>query len=447
MATVAVSAVVVDQQGADVVTVEVATVRGGADDGRTAQRARRRQRLGGHPRLRDRGRPAPARAVGLLRPEPRPRARRGHHRLRRTGRRHRQRRQGQPPRPRRSCPLRPRRSTSSATRTPCPRAATAASTPTVTGRTSSGTIGAVSGNGIGVAGVERRADPPDPRPRRQRFRLVVRHRRRRHLRRRPGRLGHQHEPGRLRQHRVRRRRAVRHRPRRRRRRLGRQQPVRRQRHLLPGRRRPASSRWRPRTTPASPPATATAAPTNFITAPGSSVLSTSATDPSGYQRMSGTSMAAPHVAGVLARYRALYPSKTVAQVRAAVQATAIDIEAPGKDNNTGYGLLDAYELLTGQQSPVRTGVTAPGEPTALRVTAGNRSVSVSWGAPLFTGGSADRWLRRPGDQRRAPGPGRLARSLRPERDRRGTWSTGRRTTCTSPPTTPTGSATRHSAHR
>jgi subtilisin family serine protease len=128
--------------------------------------------------------------------------------------------------------------------------------------------------------------------------------------------------------------------------------------------------------------------TNFITAPGSSILSTSATDASGYQRMSGTSMAAPHVAGVLARYRALYPAKTVAQIRTAVQTTAIDIEAPGKDNNTGYGLLDAYELLTGQQSPARTGVTAPGEPTGLRVSAGNQTVGLTWGAPLFTGGSA-----------------------------------------------------------
>ena len=99
-------------------------------------------------------------------------------------------------------------------------------------------------------------------------------------------------------------------------------------------------------------------------------------------------MAAPNVAGVLARYRALYPSKTVAQIRAAVQATAIDIEAPGKDNNTGYGLLDAYELLTGQPSPARNWVTAPGEPTNLRATPGNRSVGVTWGAPAFTGGSA-----------------------------------------------------------
>lgn len=129
-------------------------------------------------------------------------------------------------------------------------------------------------------------------------------------------------------------------------------------------------------------------PTTFITAPGSDVLSTSADDPTGYERMSGTSMAAPHTAGVLARYRALHPAATVAQVRAAVQSTAIDIEAPGRDDNTGYGLLDAYELLTGQPSPARTGVTAPGQPTGLRAGVGNRAVSLAWGAPLFTGGSA-----------------------------------------------------------
>jgi hypothetical protein len=128
-------------------------------------------------------------------------------------------------------------------------------------------------------------------------------------------------------------------------------------------------------------------PTNLITAPGSAVVSTSI-QAGLYESMSGTSMAAPHVAGVLARYRDVHPEATVAQVRAAVQTSAIDIEGPGKDNNTGYGLLNAYQLLSGQQPPARIRVTAPGEPTALRATPGNASVGVTWGAPLFTGGSA-----------------------------------------------------------
>jgi hypothetical protein len=98
-------------------------------------------------------------------------------------------------------------------------------------------------------------------------------------------------------------------------------------------------------------------------------------------------MAAPHVAGVLARYRQANPTATVAQVRAAVQAAAVDVEAPGRDDTTGHGLLDAYRLLTGQASPPRTVVSAPSQPTALRVTAGDRSVAVTWGAPASTGGS------------------------------------------------------------
>jgi subtilisin family serine protease len=126
-------------------------------------------------------------------------------------------------------------------------------------------------------------------------------------------------------------------------------------------------------------------PTNLITAPGSDILSTSISSAK-YARMSGTSMATPHVAGVLARYRDGHPTATVAQIRSAVATTAIDLEAPGKDNNTGYGLLDAYELLTGQQSPARTWATAPGEPTSFAISPRSGALALTWGAPLYTGG-------------------------------------------------------------
>jgi subtilisin family serine protease len=123
--------------------------------------------------------------------------------------------------------------------------------------------------------------------------------------------------------------------------------------------------------------------TNFITAPGRSILST--TIDGGYGYKSGTSMATPHVSGVLARYRQAHPQATVAQIRSAVQATADDIESPGRDDNTGYGLIDAYQLLTGQESAPR--VTPPGVPTNAQARRGAGSLTVTWDPPSSTGGS------------------------------------------------------------
>ncbi|MGP4038893.1 S8 family serine peptidase [Gracilibacillus sp. D59] len=56
-----------------------------------------------------------------------------------------------------------------------------------------------------------------------------------------------------------------------------------------------------------------------IVAPGASILSTV---PGGYQALSGTSMAAPHVAGVLALLKEAHPDWTPAQLKAAILTTA-----------------------------------------------------------------------------------------------------------------------------
>jgi hypothetical protein len=126
-------------------------------------------------------------------------------------------------------------------------------------------------------------------------------------------------------------------------------------------------------------------PTNTISAPGVSVISTD--NQRGYAYRSGTSMAAPHVAAVLARYRGAHPTATVAQVRAAVSATAIDLETPGFDDNTGHGLIGAHELLTGLEPPP----TVPGAPTGVTAVAGNGRAVVSWSAAAANGSPITRY--------------------------------------------------------
>jgi subtilisin family serine protease len=70
-----------------------------------------------------------------------------------------------------------------------------------------------------------------------------------------------------------------------------------------------------------------------------------------YDLMSGTSMAAPHVTGVIALLWSLWPGLTAAQIRDALLSTARNDEFTGATPNTnwGQGKLDAraaYEALS-----------------------------------------------------------------------------------------------------
>jgi serine protease AprX len=82
-----------------------------------------------------------------------------------------------------------------------------------------------------------------------------------------------------------------------------------------------------------------------VTAAGVSVTSARAGTVSDYTVMSGTSMAAPFVAGVALLMRDAAPSLTPAQVRAALGGTAVDWGLPGPDIDYGAGRLDAYAAL------------------------------------------------------------------------------------------------------
>jgi subtilisin family serine protease len=81
--------------------------------------------------------------------------------------------------------------------------------------------------------------------------------------------------------------------------------------------------------------------------------------------MSGTSMAAPHVAGVAALIKQAHPGWTNEQVKAAIMNTAVDLADPvsAQIPRQGAGRVDAY-------AAVNTPVVAVGDP---------KFVSLSWG--------------------------------------------------------------------
>lgn len=86
-----------------------------------------------------------------------------------------------------------------------------------------------------------------------------------------------------------------------------------------------------------------------VSAPGVDVLSS--VPGGGYERWDGTSMACPHVAGTVALMISLaiknrrYDEIDVDFLKQALEGTAVDLGAPGKDNDYGSGRIDALEAL------------------------------------------------------------------------------------------------------
>jgi serine protease len=79
----------------------------------------------------------------------------------------------------------------------------------------------------------------------------------------------------------------------------------------------------------------------------------------GYYLYEGTSMATPHVSGVAALLFARNPSASAAQVRQALQTTALDLGPAGPDNEYGNGLVQAANALVA----IGGGPTATPTPT------------------------------------------------------------------------------------
>ncbi|WP_017211458.1 S8 family peptidase [Clostridium beijerinckii] len=79
-----------------------------------------------------------------------------------------------------------------------------------------------------------------------------------------------------------------------------------------------------------------------VSAPGVEILSTV---PGSYEAWDGTSMAAPVATGIAAMVKAEDPNLSPSQIEDVLDSTAKDIMSKGKDKQSGYGLIDAYNAI------------------------------------------------------------------------------------------------------
>jgi hypothetical protein len=108
-----------------------------------------------------------------------------------------------------------------------------------------------------------------------------------------------------------------------------------------------------------------------LTAPGNNILSTY--NDGGYFTMGGTSMATPHVAAAAAVVWSADPTQTNDEIRQALRATALDLGAPGRDDEYGYGVVKTLCALHAVM-PIPTSVQL----TRFEATGQNTTITVEW---------------------------------------------------------------------
>jgi subtilisin family serine protease len=114
-----------------------------------------------------------------------------------------------------------------------------------------------------------------------------------------------------------------------------------------------------------------------VSAPGTSVRSCNST--SGYTSLTGTSMAAPHVAGAVALLKQAFPNLTGRQILEAIYNSARDLGTVGEDNTYGTGLIDVYAAFLSLGTP---DTTAPDPIVNLTVTdPTSNSLTLQWTVP------------------------------------------------------------------
>ena len=106
---------------------------------------------------------------------------------------------------------------------------------------------------------------------------------------------------------------------------------------------------------------------------------------SGYESWQGTSMATPHASAVAALLWSVNPTATNVEIREAIDASAKDLGAAGRDVYYGYGLIQADDALLylGGGGPVNTA------PSVAISSPANGSTFDSGALVSFAGSAAD----------------------------------------------------------
>ncbi len=103
----------------------------------------------------------------------------------------------------------------------------------------------------------------------------------------------------------------------------------------------------------------------------------------------GTSMATPHVAGVIALMKAVNPGLTPQDFDNLLSSGQIteDLGTPGRDNSYGYGLLDAYRAVVAAVN-LAGNQPAPSVPPELNITPANLNFGLMDTSQILTLGNA-----------------------------------------------------------
>ncbi len=151
----------------------------------------------------------------------------------------------------------------------------------------------------------------------------------------------------------------------------------------------------------------------MVAAPGVGILSTTA--PGHYERYDGTSMAAPHVAGLAALLWAVHPNASVAEVRNAILGSGVRLTGADRGRVDAARALAALDQATGGHEgslklsrealtfKVRPGRVPKAQTISVRAEGG--------GAQSFTATSTEKWIVLP--KSTAQTPARIAVKIDP----------------------------------